>query len=84
MSSIYFIALPLLFGFAVPIISKIDKKNGVAYASFGLQLILFLISISLASNIIKPIVEVIAISPPLGIGLVLDSVSLLFVTLFTF
>jgi len=82
MSSIYFIALPLLFGFSVPILSKFGK-NGVAYTSLTLQLSLFLISINLALNLTTPIVEIIAISPPLGISLVLDKISIFFVTIFT-
>jgi len=82
MSSIYFIALPLLFGFAVPILSKIGK-DGVAYTSLAMQTLLTLLSITLALKLDSPIVEVIAIAPPLGIALVVDSVSILFVTLFT-
>jgi len=83
MSSIYFIALPLLFGFSVPILSKFGK-NGVAYTSLLLQLSLLLLSINLVSNLTTPIVEVIAISPPLGIALVADSASMFLVTIFTF
>ncbi len=83
MSSIYFIALPLLFGFSVPILSKFGK-NGVAYTSLILQLSLFLLSITLVLDLTTPIVEVIAISPPLGIALVSDNVSMFFVTIFTF
>ena len=82
-SSIYFIALPLLFGFSVPIISKLGK-NSVAYTSLGVQSFLLFISLNLIYNITTPIVEVIAIAPPLGIALVVDSVSLFFVTIFTF
>jgi len=83
MSSIYFIALPLLFGFSVPILSKFGK-NGVAYSSLLLQLSLLLLSINLVSNLTTPIIEVIAISPPLGIALVADSASMFLVTIFTF
>jgi proton-translocating NADH-quinone oxidoreductase chain N len=83
MSSIYFIAIPLLFGFSVPIFSKLGK-NGVAYISLLMQLSLFLLSINIALNLTTPIVEVIAIAPPLGIGLVVDRISIFFVLLFTF
>ena len=80
MSSIYFIALPLLFGFAVPILSKFGR-DAVAYTSTLMQIFLFGLAISLWGS---SEVEVIAINPPLGISLVVNSISILFVTLFTF
>nr|MBL0721158.1 hypothetical protein [Sulfurovaceae bacterium] len=83
MSSIYFIALPLLFGFSVPILSKLGK-NGVAYISLLLQLSLFVLSINFIFDLNTPIVEIIAISPPLGIALVSDSASMFLVTIFIF
>lgn len=80
MSSIYFVALPLFFGFAVPIIARFGK-NSVAYTSTLMQLGLFGLALSLLST---RAVEVIAINPPLGISFVLNEVSTLFVLLFTF
>ena len=81
MSSILFIALPLLFGFATPILSKFGK-NGVAYTSTLMQLFLLVLAISLLSTT-SSYVEIISISPPLGISFVLNSASLFFVLLFT-
>ncbi|MEA1916918.1 MAG: proton-conducting transporter membrane subunit, partial [Campylobacterota bacterium] len=81
MSPIYFIALPLLFGFATPIIAKFGK-NAVAYASMFMQLFLLFIAFDLLS-LDSSYVEVISIAPPLGISFVVNSVSLLFVALFT-
>ena len=81
MSSILFIALPLLFGFATPILSKFGK-NGVAYASMLMQLFLLALAIGLLSTS-SSYIEVISIAPPLGISFVLNSVSLFFVVLFT-
>ena len=81
MSTVLFVALPLLFGFATPVLSKFGK-NGVAYSSTLMQLFLLYIAISLLSTKASS-VEIIAISPPLGISFVLNSASLLFVTLFT-
>jgi len=81
MSSVYFIALPLLFGFAVPILNKFGK-NGVAYASTLMQLVLLFLAFSKIS-MPHSLVEVIAINPPLGISLVLNKTSILFVALFT-
>ena len=80
MSSLYFIALPLLFGFAVPIITRFGK-NCVAYTSTLMQLGLFGLALLLLNT---RAVEVIAINPPLGISFVLNEVSMLFVLLFTF
>ncbi len=82
MSSIYFVALPLLFGFATPIVSKLGK-NGVAYTSTLMQASLFLLSVSLMLSTSWH-VEIIAINPPLGISFVLNKASLFFVVLFTF
>jgi proton-translocating NADH-quinone oxidoreductase chain N len=82
MSSILFIALPLLFGFATPILSKLNK-NGVVIGSTIMQIfLLYLASISLKE--VGTYVEVISISPPLGISFVLSKASLFFVALFTF
>ena len=81
MSSILFIALPLLFGFATPLLSKISK-NGVAYSSTFMQMFLLYLSLSLLSSTSLH-VEVISIAPPLGISFVLNKVSLFFVALFT-
>jgi len=81
MSSILFIALPLFFGFATPILNKISK-NGVAYTSTFMQMFLFYLSFTLLSSTSLHI-EVISIAPPLGISFVLNKVSLFFVALFT-
>jgi len=81
MSSVLFIALPLLFGFATPLLSKFGK-NGVAFTSTALQLFLLFLAFSLIGD--KPYIEIISIAPPLGISFVLNKVSLFFVTLFTF
>ena len=82
MSSILFIALPLLFGFATPILSKFGK-NGVLYSSSLLQLFLLYLSFYLLSSTDQH-VEIISIAPPLGISFVLNKVSLFFVAVFTF
>ena len=81
MSSILFIALPLLFGFATPILSKFGK-NGVAYTSTFMQLFLLSLAVSLLMTT-SSYVELISIVPPLGISFVLNSASLFFVLLFT-
>ncbi len=81
MSSIYFVALPLLFGFAVPLLAKLGK-NGVAYTSTLMQTGLFLLSVTLLLSTSWH-VEIISINPPLGISFVLSEASLFFVTLFT-
>jgi len=81
MSSIYFVALPLLFGFAVPILAKLGK-NGVAYTSTLMQTGLFILASTLLLSTSWH-VEVIANNPPLGISFVLNEASLFFVTLFT-
>jgi proton-translocating NADH-quinone oxidoreductase chain N len=81
MSSIYFVALPLLFGFATPLLKKLGK-NGVAYASTGMQAALFLLALNLVATSSWE-VEVISINPPLGISFVLNGASLFFVLLFT-
>ena len=82
MSSIYFIALPLLFGFSTPLLGKLGK-NGIAYASTLMQAGLFLLALSLLLSTTWH-VEVISIAPPLGISFVLNKASLFFVLLFTF
>ncbi|MEA1891282.1 MAG: proton-conducting transporter membrane subunit [Campylobacterota bacterium] len=82
MSSILFVALPLLFGFATPILSKFGK-NGVVYSSTFMQAFLLYLSFSLLLRTTLH-VEVISIAPPLGISFVLNKVSLFFVALFTF
>ena len=82
MSSIYFIALPLLFGFATPLLKKLGK-NGIAYTSTLMQVALFLLALSLLFSTTWH-VEVISIAPPLGISFVLNKASLFFVLLFTF
>ena len=82
MNSILFIALPLLFGFSTPIISKFGK-NAVAISSLFMQLFLFILAIYLLLGTTTTI-EIISINPPLGISLVLNKISLFFVTLFTF
>jgi len=82
MSSILFVALPLLFGFATPIFSKFGK-NGVIYSSTLMQIFLLFLSFSLLSNSSWH-VEIISIAPPLGISFVLNKASLFFVALFTF
>ncbi len=81
MSSILFIALPLLFGFATPILSKFGK-NGVAYTSTLMQLFLLALAISLLTTT-SSYIEIISIAPPLGISFVLNTASLFFVALFT-
>jgi proton-translocating NADH-quinone oxidoreductase chain N len=82
MSSILFVALPLLFGFATPILSTFGK-NGVAYTSMLMQMFLLYLAFDLLSSIDFH-VEIISIAPPLGISFVLNKASLFFVTLFTF
>jgi proton-translocating NADH-quinone oxidoreductase chain N len=82
MSSIYFIALPLLFGFTTPLLAKLGK-HGIAYVSTAMQTLLFVLALSLLVSTNWHI-EVISIAPPLGISFVLNEVSLFFVTLFTF
>ena len=81
MSSIYFVALPLLFGFAVPLLTKLGK-NGVAYTSTLMQTGLFILASALLISTSWH-VEIISINPPLGISFVLNEASLFFVTLFT-
>jgi len=81
MSSVLFIALPLLFGFATPILSRFGK-NGVAFTSLAMQLFLLFLAFTLIGD--KPYIEIISIAPPLGISFVLNNISLFFVTLFTF
>lgn len=81
MSSILFVALPLLFGFATPILSKFGK-NGVAYTSTLMQLFLLALAVSLLTST-SSYVEIISIAAPLGISFVLNSASLFFVLLFT-
>ena len=82
MSSVLFVALPLLFGFATPLLSKLGK-NAVAYASIVMQMFLLYLSLYLLKSV--PLhVETISIAPPLGISFVLNSTSLFFVALFTF
>ncbi|MEA2046837.1 MAG: proton-conducting transporter membrane subunit [Campylobacterota bacterium] len=82
MSSILFVALPLLFGFSTPIFSKLGK-SGVVYASTFMQAFLLYLAFTLLGEK-SPYIELISIAPPLGISFVLNTVSLLFVTLFTF
>ena len=82
MSSILFIALPLLFGFATPILSKFGK-NGVVFTSTLMQVFLLYLAFTIVSNP-EPYIEIISIAPPLGISFVLSKASLFFVTLFTF
>jgi len=82
MSSIYFIALPLLFGFATPVLNRFSK-NAVFYISTLMQLFLLFLSASLLLDTSWH-VEIISIAPPLGISFILNKVSLFFVTLFTF
>jgi len=81
MSSILFIALPLLFGFATPILSKFGK-NGVVYTSTLMQVFLLALALSLLTTT-SSYVEIISIAPPLGISFVLNAASLFFVLLFT-
>ena len=82
MSTVLFVALPLLFGFATPVLSRFGK-NAVAYTSTLMQLFLLYMAIGLLSTD-TPYVEIISIAPPLGISFVLNSASLFFVVLFTF
>ena len=82
MSSVLFVALPLLFGFATPLLLKLGK-NAVVYSSVSMQLFLLYLSFDLLGSISLH-VETISIAPPLGISFVLNSVSLFFVALFTF
>ena len=82
-SSILFIALPLLFGFATPLFSKFGK-NGVAYSSTLMQMFLLYLASYLIMTTSSPHIEIIAIAPPLGISFVLNKVSLFFVLIFTF
>lgn len=82
MSSLLFIALPLLFGFATPILEKFGK-NTTAYSSTFMQVFLLYLAFTLLGEH-TPHIEIISIAPPLGISFVLSSVSLFFVALFTF
>ena len=82
MSSILFVALPLLFGFSTPIFAKFGKSS-VFYFSTFLQLFLLFLAIYLISTTTQH-VEIISIAPPLGISFVLNKASLFFVLLFTF
>jgi len=82
-SSILFIALPLLFGFATPLFSKFGK-NGVAYSSTLMQIFLLYLASYLIMTTSSSHIEIIAIAPPLGISFVLNKVSLFFVLIFTF
>lgn len=82
MSSVLFIALPLLFGFATPILSKFSR-NAVVYTSTLMQAFLLYLAFSLLSENSTNI-EIISIAPPLGISFVLNTASLFFVALFTF
>jgi len=82
MSSILFVALPLLFGFATPILSKFGK-DGVAYTSMLMQVFLLYLAFDLLSSADFH-VEIISIAPPLGISFVLNKASLFLVALFTF
>ena len=82
MSSILFIALPLLFGFATPLLQKLGK-NGVVYSSTFMQTFLLYLAFTLLSQE-KTAIEIISIAPPLGISFVLNTTSLFFVALFTF
>ncbi len=82
MSSLLFIALPLLFGFSTPILNKFGK-NAVVYVSTLMQTFLLYLALTLLSGNTAPI-EIISIAPPLGISFVLNSASLFFVALFTF
>jgi len=82
MSSVLFVALPLLFGFATPILSRVGK-NGVVYSSTLMQMFLLYLSFSLLSSSSSH-VEIISIAPPLGISFILNKASLFFVALFTF
>ena len=81
MSSILFIALPLLFGFATPILNKLSK-DAVVYASTFMQAFLLYLAFTLLSEK-SPYIEIISIAPPLGISFVLNATSLFFVALFT-
>jgi len=82
MSSILFIALPLLFGFITPLLNKLSK-NAVVYASTLMQVfLLYLVFTLLSQN--TPHIEIISIAPPLGISFVLNATALFFVALFTF
>ncbi|MEA1953961.1 MAG: proton-conducting transporter membrane subunit, partial [Campylobacterota bacterium] len=79
--SILFVAFPLLFGFATPLLARLGK-NGVAYTSTLMQMfLLFLVGWLLFTTTSH--VEIISIAAPLGISFVLNSVSLMFVGLFT-
>ena len=82
MSSILFVALPLLFGFATPLLSKFGK-HGVVVGSTLMQVFLLYLAFTLVGNV-ESYIEVISIAPPLGISFVLNKASLFFVTLFTF
>ena len=81
MSSILFIALPLLFGFATPILNKFGK-NAVVYTSTFMQTFLLYLAFTLLSSTTATI-EIISIAPPLGISFVQNEISLFFVALFT-
>ncbi len=82
MSSTLFIALPLLFGFATPLLSRLGK-NALAYTSVLMQLSLLGLALSLLLAHSSTTVELISIAAPLGISFVLSTASLLMVLLFT-
>jgi len=82
MSSLLFIALPLLFGFSTPILNKFGK-NAVVYSSTIMQAFLLYLAFTLLGSS-KETIEIISIAPPLGISFVLNAASLFFVVLFTF
>ena len=80
MSSVLFVALPLLFGFATPLLSKLGK-NGVVYSSTLMQVFLLFLAFTLLSST-QNHVEIISIAPPLGISFVLNKASLFFLQVF--
>jgi proton-translocating NADH-quinone oxidoreductase chain N len=81
MSSVLFVALPLLFGFATPLLLRLGK-NAVFYSAIAVQLfLLYLAASALLSGACY--VESISIAPPLGISFALNSASLFFVALFS-
>ncbi|MFT5659751.1 MAG: multicomponent Na+:H+ antiporter subunit D [Sulfurimonas sp.] len=82
MSSILFIALPLLFGFTTPILNKLSK-SGVVYTSTIMQAFLLYLAFTFLNENTQHI-EIISIAAPLGISFVLNTNSLFFVALFTF
>ncbi|MBK1694196.1 sodium:proton antiporter [Chromatium weissei] len=79
---VWFIAIPLLLAFLAPLWVRWRVLMPVLFSA---QFALFALALSWLPTVrIAPVLETIVIAPPLGIHLHLDTVALLFVTLFSF